>query len=334
MNTPLVSVVLPVYNGEKYLNEAIDSILNQTFTDFEFIILNDGSTDETEEIILSYADPRIRYVKNETNLQIVKTLNKGISLAKGKYIARTDADDFSLPHRLAIQLKYMQSHPEVIVCGSYIQIYEQPKRIWKVPVQDEAIKAMLLFESCLLHPTVIFTKDMALNNKYRSSFLGAEDYDLWERLSEDSNTHFANIPEVLLLYRLHPNDDRRNYKARQRHLANLIRHRQLKKLGIITHEQNFLFHETFSYNDDITFQLADLKYFQQWLNQIEYANDQHAVYSPPQLKKELEYRWLKICRKVAFQHPFVIFTFLLSRWSPNTLGSIYYAIRMLWRLHK
>ena len=111
---PEITVLMPVYNGEKYLRPAIESILNQTFSDFEFLIINDGSTDNSESIILSYKDERIRYVKNENNLKLIKTLNKGIDLARGKYIARMDADDISLPTRLEREIEYMESHPE---CG-------------------------------------------------------------------------------------------------------------------------------------------------------------------------------------------------------------------------
>ena len=112
-NLPLITVLMPVYNGEKYLQQAIESILKQTFTDFEFLIINDGSTDNSENIILSYDDSRIRYIKNEENLRLIRTLNKGIELAKGKYIARMDCDDISLPYRFEKQLKEFQNNPHL-----------------------------------------------------------------------------------------------------------------------------------------------------------------------------------------------------------------------------
>ena len=116
---PVISVILPVYNAERFLREAIDSVLKQTFVDFEFIILNDGSTDKTEDIILSYKDPRIRYVKNEKNLKLIKTLNKGVDMARGKYIARMDADDISLPERFEKEVAYLEAHPDVAVVSCY-----------------------------------------------------------------------------------------------------------------------------------------------------------------------------------------------------------------------
>lgn len=114
MDEPVVSVLMSVYNARPdELRQSIESILNQTFKDFEFIIINDGSTNETKEVILSYEDERIRYVENETNLKIITSLNKGLKLCRGKYIARLDSDDYSAPTRLEKQVKYMEEHPNV-----------------------------------------------------------------------------------------------------------------------------------------------------------------------------------------------------------------------------
>jgi glycosyltransferase involved in cell wall biosynthesis len=203
MSTPAISVVMPVYNGEKYLREAIDSILSQTYTDFEFIILNDGSTDKTEEIILSYTDPRIVYVKNEDNLQIVKTLNKGIGIAKGKYIARMDADDISLPERFEKQFKFMEENPEVGVCGAWIETFGNQSLFWQYPVNHNEIRISLLFYSCMGHPTVMIRNDFRDLLFYDQNYNKAEDYELWQRLVRI--TKFHNLPFFLLKYRLHLN---------------------------------------------------------------------------------------------------------------------------------
>ena len=114
---------MPAYNAEKYINEAIDSILAQTFTDFEFIIIDDGSTDSTCAIVESYSDSRIRFFKNEHNLGVAATLNRGLDLARGEYIARMDADDISLPTRFEKQAAYMDSHPDVVVCGTGVECF-------------------------------------------------------------------------------------------------------------------------------------------------------------------------------------------------------------------
>jgi len=323
---------MPVYNGEKFLNEAIGSILNQTYSYFEFIIINDGSTDRTEDIILSYEDSRIRYVKNETNLQIVKALNKGISLAKGKYIARMDADDVSMPRRLEVQLEYMQAHTEITVCGSYLQVYGQPKHIWKPPLNNEAIKARLLFDCCLYHPTVIFKRDVLIANQgYSISFAGAEDYELWGRLSGISSVYFANIPEVLLHYRSDPNDMRLEYVSKQRKLSNFIQNSLLKKLDINPTEQDLVLHEHAVYRELYLARDSDFKNYQGWLDRIFSANNKCNTYSSIYLKKELEYRWMSLCWESAIVTPVSVINFIASHWSPNNMYSIYHAARMIWR---
>lgn len=195
----LVSVVLPAYNAELYLKEAMDSILQQTFTDFELIILNDGSTDSTEDIILSYEDSRIVYVKNQENLGLIGTLNKGISLAKGKYIARMDADDIALPERLNKQISFLEANTQYGVVGAFAQIIDS-KDIYKVPVTNEAIKAFLYIDSPFIHPSVVIRKDLLSSNMYDHQYHRIEDYELWVRLS--AQTKFYNIPEILLKYRI------------------------------------------------------------------------------------------------------------------------------------
>ena len=218
---PFVSVLLPVYNAEKYLKEAIESILSQTFIDFEFIIINDGSTDNSEQIILSYTDQRIRYVKNEKNLKLIATLNKGIRLARGKYIVRMDADDVSLPKRIEKQVRFMEAHPNVGVCGTWFKVFGEIKRPYIVilPEKDWQLKAGLLVSCPFAHPSVIMRKSTLLDNKifYDERFYRLEDWGLWVSLAKVCD--FANIPEVLLDYRwISTSESRMNVKD-ERHLA-------------------------------------------------------------------------------------------------------------------
>lgn len=226
MSDPMISVVMPVYNGEKYLKEAIDSILNQTFTDFEFLIINDGSTDETEEIILSYDDSRIRYVKNETNLQIVKTLNKGIELARGKYIARMDADDISLPNRLEKQVQFLEDNPDIDICGTWVQTFGLREETWKYPQSHEEIKTALLFNSALVHPSVMIKKKFFDHFYYEEQYNTAEDYALWTKSIVTQK--FSNISLSLLKYHLH---ETQTDRIMQTEIANNIRKEMLSKIG-------------------------------------------------------------------------------------------------------
>lgn len=224
---------MPVYNGEKYLRDAIDSILFQTFEDFEFIIVNDGSKDKTEEIILSYIDPRIVYIKNSENLQISKSLNKGISIAQGKYIARMDADDISLPERFERQYYFMESNPHIGLCGTWLETFGKISEVWKMPTSHDEIAITLLFNSCIMHPTVFLRKSilLSLSHIYDYRFDGAEDYELWTRLI--FHTKFSNFPQILFQYRIHDFSPTRSYyKENQEILTVTVRNQYLNSLNL------------------------------------------------------------------------------------------------------
>lgn len=203
---PLVTVLMPVYNGEKYLAEAIDSVLNQTYTHFEFLIINDGSTDGTEDIILSYADPRIVYVKNEQNIKLIATLNKGLKLAKGKYIARMDADDISLPQRLEKQIAFLENNPNVGLGGSYLKTLGAANdQVIEYKTSSDEIKFRLFFDTHFPHPAAVLRKDVLerFGLEYEAEYIHVEDYVLWNRMAE--HTDLAILPEVLVLKREHEN---------------------------------------------------------------------------------------------------------------------------------
>lgn len=202
---PKVSVVMPAYNAEKYIGESIKSILNQTFIDFEFIIINDGSRDRTKEIILSYSDDRIVYLENEINSGIVVTLNKGLEYATGEYIARMDADDIAVAERLEKQIEFMEKNKDVGVLGTGIcifgeDVHEQARAFTTNP---EQLKAELIFNSCIAHPTVMMRSNILKNNglSYDLEYAGAEDYNLWWKIAKISQ--IATIPDLLLKYRIH-----------------------------------------------------------------------------------------------------------------------------------
>ena len=232
---PKVSVILPAYNAEKYIKEAIDSIWSQTFRDFELIVINDCSKDSTEKIILSYNDPRLVYVKNEENLGVAGTLNKGLKLAKGQYIARMDADDISLPQRFEKQVAYLDSHGQVAVLGTGIQHFGEgiPTKCWVLSHNPEQMKIDLLFACGLAHPSIMMRTDVirALGG-YDMAFEGLEDYELWCRVAQEHQV--TTLPEVLFRYRVHPGQVTKNpsekYLTRMRNLKK----RQLEELGVET----------------------------------------------------------------------------------------------------
>ena len=197
---------MSVYNGEKYLSEAIESILNQTFKDFEFLIINDGSTDSSREIILSYDDYRIKLIENDNNIGLTKSLNKGVDIACGKYIARMDADDISMPERLEKQVDFMENHEDIAVCGSCATIINGNDIEYSSFINPETsseIKVALFFFNPIAHPTAMIRKDVlnAIGN-YDPYFEKTQDYNLWYRIYlEDYD--FYNFQEKLLIYRNH-----------------------------------------------------------------------------------------------------------------------------------
>lgn len=212
--THLISVLMPVYNTkEEYLRASIESVLNQTFTDFEFIIVNDGSTNNAEEVILSYKDNRIKYVKQE-NQGIVGALNNAWSKASGKYIARMDSDDIAYPERFAKQIKFLEENPKYSLVGSWAKIIPS-KNIIKLP-QD--IKIMDLLADCMfIHPSIMFNKAdfEKFNLQYETGFEYAEDYCLYANAVK--YLKMTNLQEVLLDYRVYPeNSSSKNRDVRIR----------------------------------------------------------------------------------------------------------------------
>jgi glycosyltransferase involved in cell wall biosynthesis len=203
---PTVSVVMSVYNGERFLSEAVQSILGQSFSDFEFVIVDDGSTDKSSEILAQYMrrDDRIR-VHRHTNKGRAVSLNIGIELSKGRYIARMDADDVALPNRLKEQVDFMELHPEVgLLSGSYerIDAKGQPLDTVRLLPRDEEIKVAMLVSNAMCHPAAMFRREVAMAcGGYRKVFLDADDYDLWLRMSE--RIQLANLEQPILRYRVH-----------------------------------------------------------------------------------------------------------------------------------
>lgn len=205
---PKVTVMMPVYNGARYLHEAIISILEQSFTDFELLIIDDGSTDNSVEIVNSFSDPRIRQVYNDQNIGVSRTLNKGIDLARGEFIARMDADDISLPRRLEIQVNKFLISPDATVVATWVTLINAAGGdigVWGCDRSASTcaeIYRMLPRLNCLAHPSVMMRKEILARYRYRDTNVHAQDYDLWLRLAAD-NFRIEKIKDSLLKYRVH-----------------------------------------------------------------------------------------------------------------------------------
>lgn len=200
--SPKVTVLMPVYNVALYVAEAIESILNQTYSDFELLIINDGSTDSTSEEVFKFSDSRIRFVENDQNIGLANTLNRGIDLARGEYIARMDGDDISLPERLRKQVAILDTHPDIDICGAGYRFFGAKNYDVIYPQYHEEIKAGLLFGCCMIIP--LFRRESIIDAKlrYEQNFFPAEDYRFWTCCVLQLKMY--NIQETLFHYRMHP----------------------------------------------------------------------------------------------------------------------------------
>jgi glycosyltransferase involved in cell wall biosynthesis len=211
---------MSVYNGEKYLREAIDSILKQTFTDFEFLIIDDTSTDRTSEILQSYNDPRIKIIRNSENLGLTKSLNIGLGLAEGEYIARMDADDVSLPDRFIEEVRYLDDHPDVALVGTGREVIDEEGIFIETIIPPNIVSVeSLLKKNPFQHSSVMFRKDLIVKvGGYCTLMQCCQDYYLWLKLIR--NHHLHNIPKVLSNLRIQKNSIS-NKKIRESALSHI-----------------------------------------------------------------------------------------------------------------
>lgn len=334
MKTPTISVLMPVYNTGSYLADAIESILNQTFGDFEFIIINDGSTDNSKEIVLSYNDDRIVFVDNEQNIGYVASLNKGIPLCKGEYIARMDSDDISDPERFAIQLKYMTANQQVGLCGTWLKVVDgsgTPISYIINQTRPEFVKIHLLFSSMAMHPTVLFRANILKENLY-NDVMAAEDYDLWTRLAD--STQIANIPKYLFGYRWHDGNVSKEKADIQQNNKERIILRQLEKLGITPSDEEFRIHKLsftlYSFEGKAPAEIADsddLYLTGLWFKKLLKTNEEAKRYQQAAFRAFLWGRWIVLCmamrkKSKAFFPPF-------ASYSPKVLALLAQQILLL-----
>ncbi len=289
---------MPVYNGEQHIAAAVASILAQTWTDFELLIINDGSSDRSRDIICKLGDSRIVLLDNVENLGLINTLNRGVEMARGDYIARMDCDDISRPRRLEKQVAFLESHPDIGVCGAWISKFGSGKRkVCHYHGDPELLRAGLLFDSVLAHPAVMLRRKLFIDQRlsYDLGFKHAEDYDLWVRSSHCMK--LGNLQEVLLDYRMHPAQVSAAHNLQQIESAGRVRHLLLAELGISPGTEEFETHQRIS-----TYQiLGDRELFaraDQWLCRLKEANDGARVYPEPYFSVILTERLVTLLKKM------------------------------------
>ncbi len=283
---------MPVYDAEAFVAAAIDSILGQTFRDFELLILDDGSTDRSVEIIRARDDSRIRLICNERRMELIRTLNRGVELARGKYIARMDADDISMPERLARQVAFLEADPDVGACGTWlVTMGDREGEVWRYPESAGDIRCRLLFDAALAHPTVCMRRDAFLRHglRFDDAYPQAEDYQLWKRAS----AHFplANLSEVLLRYRVHPASLSQRCREEQEATVRRIHAESLHALGIDPSNAELFVHRWVATRrpDGEALRLSDVG---AWLEKLLRANADRGVYPRADFERLLGELWL------------------------------------------
>lgn len=303
MNRLLLTVLMSVKNGEPYLWECVESILNQTYKDFKFLILDNASTDKSRDIIRSFNDPRIQLIELPKDIGQVAALNKGLDMIDTPLAARMDADDISMPRRFECQVAFMEKHPEVGACGTYATAFfnntrkklakKTNNRIkWEKPCKPDDIYAGLLFGCALAHPSVMMRK--ALFDKYRLRYdekIGfSEDWELWQKAA----AHFplANIPRYLLDYRIHEHSVSRQNMEAQRKVDKMLIQRALEPLGLNDHpykvvQENIVLDPSFhpeNNNPDFLDSILE------WFRELEAANRRTGIYKEKSLRKAMKKR--------------------------------------------
>lgn len=292
--SPRVSIIMPVYNGEKYLRDAIDSILTQSFDDFEFIILADDSKDNSVELIKSYSDKRIQLIEHEEKKGIVGSLNEGLVIARGEYIARMDCDDICLPERIEKQVSFLDGHPNIGICGTWAKTIGGFKNeLIMPPSGHNDIVVQMFFANSIIHPSVVFRKSIFTDGNYYNEKINVcEDYDLWVRLHK--HTNFYNIPQFLIKYRLSLKS--KDCNDRNKAASSVIQQKLIKELADDLSEKDWQTHKT---TIDFDFKRSNqyLSELSIWFNKLLSSNKKNNKYGDKELANALAFRWFLICSK-------------------------------------
>ncbi len=295
--SPKVTVFIPVYNREKFIGEALESILGQTFTDFEILVIDDGSTDDSRKIISSFSDPRIRLVCNDQNLGIPKTRNRGLEQAKGEYIALLDSDDRAFPERLAKQVRFLDDHKDWVQVGSWCRMMDSEghplKRVKRQPVSSEDVDVQLLFRCAISNRSIMGRTKILREFGYRENFPRCQDYDLHVRLAK--TYRIGNIPECLVYGRIHPQQITIQTTSLGDEKKKDIIGSLLKELQVPFQDPDLDAHLNLSRMRKMNFQptIPYIKWATDWLPAILEGNAKVGRYSQRALLKAIWHKWAK-----------------------------------------
>ncbi|ASL26520.1 glycosyltransferase family 2 protein [Azotobacter chroococcum] len=299
LTLPRVTVFIPVHNRQHYIASAVDSILAQTFEDFELLVVDDGSTDATLEVLSRYRDPRLRVECNSRNLGIPATRNRGLDLARGEYIALLDSDDKAWPNRLARQVEVLDRHPELVQIGSACDFMDaNGRRLRKVrrqPLDPDEVDASLAFYCALTNRTIMARTAILREYRYNEDFPRCQDYELHQRLSRTQR--MANLGDVLVCGREHDGRFTRQTDTLGRERKHEICRRALLELGIEPSEEDLDRHYALSRPQKLGTALNRdyLDWTEQWLAQLDAANRRTQRHVPEALLRVMTERWVQLC---------------------------------------
>jgi glycosyltransferase involved in cell wall biosynthesis len=296
LEPPLVTVFMPVYNAGKYLKEAIASILNQTYKNFEFLIVNDGSTDDSLATIKSFNDKRIRLIENESNIGLIASLNIGLIESKGAYIVRMDQDDISLSHRIETQINFLIKNPEYGLIGSWFEDFGEniPNKIVKYSSNDTEIRIRHLYQTHISHPTAVIKKEIIdkYNLEFDSLRVHGEDYDFWVRISQYCK--MSNFPELLVRKRDHPKNITNHYSKSMSETCTKVKQLQFRKMGVELNQIQTDLYTRFA-DPEWHFSDAELNILEEMLNNIIRANDLSAFVPVDEFRRYVSEKWFHLC---------------------------------------
>lgn len=316
---PVISVIMPVFNGEKHMSAAIQSVLSQSFSDFELLIVDDGSTDHTKEIALSFNDRRIKFIQNSSNKGIVYSRNLAIQNSKGRFIANLDSDDIALSTRFEKQFLFFEKNPEYSVIGTNVQLIDDDSKITgsiDYTSFNHPIKENLFFYNCFAQSSTMIRKECLkkFDEIYQAQHPLAEDYDLWVRLSE--NIKMINLPDFLTQYRISLSGISRLKKDAIQTSVKKIHEYQLKNLGLIPSDEQMIIHEKFI-QMELEYSIASAWNAFNWIDKIISSNQQSNRYSHSFLQHSLKRifvsTFLKKRRKSSFLIEIVFSELTLSQ---------------------
>lgn len=333
---PLVSVLMPAYNAASFVGAAIQSILGQSFGDFELIVVNDGSSDRTLEVVQAFADERIRVVSNPRNMGLAGVRNRLLDLARGSFAAWLDADDISHRKRLGEQLDLLKQYPSIICVGGFLRTLPNGD-VWRYPTKPDDVRAEMLFANPLATSTVMMRMApiRSAGLRFRDNFPPSEDYDFWERLSELGDV--ANLNRVLLEYRVHPDQASGSARGREAEARSVLRiqRRQLERLGVAASAADLEIHLLFGlrrFRPESHWRAAA----EGWLRRLKVHFTASGAAGTPAYRKALlaaiDRYWFLVCYENWEFGPRMLVSYMSSplAWSPlGCLRSIKFGLRLV-----